>query len=73
MIYETTPDSNRGLRTIVVTHTKAHGTMLGEPPYSEKFQQVVQQVPAFAWDLLSEYIQQHPDKGQSDATHIVVS
>ena len=47
MIYEGTPDSDRGLRAVVVTQAKAYGTLLREAPYKEKFQQIVQQVPAF--------------------------
>lgn len=72
MVYEATPDSNRGLRSIATNFAKMYGTMLREVPYKEKFQQAVQQVPAFAWDLLGEYVQQQSKSGQSDASHTVV-
>ena len=65
MIYEATPDSDRGLRAVITIQAKYYGTLLREAPYKEKCQQLVQQVPAFGWDLLSLYMQQNSERVQS--------
>ena len=73
MIYEATPDSDRGLRAVITIQAKDYGTLLREAPYKEKSQQLVQQVPAFGWDLLSLYMQKNSERVQSGVSDEVIT
>lgn len=61
LIHISTPESNGGLRDLVVSHAKIYATVLRTAPYKEKFKQVLQEVPDFKWELLGEYAQQTPE------------
>ena len=54
-VYESTPQSNRGLRDVVVKLASSYGPLLRDGSCKEEFRQMLQDVPEFTWDLLGLY------------------
>ncbi|KAF6218342.1 hypothetical protein HO133_005689 [Letharia lupina] len=52
-VYSTTPESNRGLRDLVVSHARAHGNEIQKDSIlNPRLEEIVSITPQFAWDLI---------------------
>ncbi len=60
-VYESTLESNEGLREVVIRHARIHSSeMMGGGQVEDSFRALSVTVPEFAWALLKEYMTVHP-------------
>ncbi|CAF9938022.1 MAG: hypothetical protein ALECFALPRED_007482 [Alectoria fallacina] len=52
-VYSTTPESNRGLRDVIVSHTQARGNKIRTNfVLNSRLEEIVSTTPQFGWDLI---------------------
>ena len=56
-VYSTTPESNRGLRNVIVEQTQIRGSRIQEDPVlNPRLKEIVSTTRQFAWDLINSQL-----------------
>lgn len=62
-VYNTTPDSNRGLRDVIVAQTQTRGrTIIADALLNARLEEITSSVPQFAWDMIQKTLRPGPSK-----------